>query len=352
MSGAVLQPGLSGLRPRTPPSRLPDLCQQAWGINGDLTPLPAVADELFRLDSNDGRRFVLRLSSPFEDPLATDFQTRALAHLGDADPALPIPRLIPTREGALIFRPDWEGEPTPAARLFTWLEGVPLVEAKYPDGAAMGQMLARLGLGLADFDHPGADHHHDWDLRHAGKLAPLVEALTDSGRRAIAGRAMARFLDQIAPSLECRRRQVVHNDFNLHNVLIAPGHPDRITGVIDFGDMVRTALIADVAIAACYVLGSEEDPLAIIRPLVAAYHEARPLTQEEILLLPGLMEARHLMTVAITEWRAAENPRDRASITKNTARAWRGLELLGSVSHQHLGEELLNACQVRGVQNG
>jgi Ser/Thr protein kinase RdoA (MazF antagonist) len=107
-------------------------------------------------------------------------------------------------------------------------------------------------------------------------------------------------------------------------------------------------LIADVAIAACYVLGDVGDPLATVAPLVAAYHRLRPLDEAEIALLVPLMEARHLMTVAITEWRAARNPQDRASITKNTARAWRGLRTLGALSHERLTEQLLNACAMEG----
>lgn len=348
MVAPALQSSLSDARQQTPPDRLESLCREAWGIGGRFTTLPAVCDEVFRLDTAEGERFVLKLTSPHEAPLATDFQTQALVHLGKTDPTLPVPRLIPTRDGGLSYRPSWPDRAPPAARLFTWLDGVPLVEAAQPDGAAMGAMLARIGLGLADFDHPGADHDHDWDLRNTARLAPLLDEIAAAEERRLAQRAMTRFTDETAACLAPLRRQVVHNDFNLFNVLIDPDQPSRITGVIDFGDMVRTALIADVAIAACYVLGDADDPLATVAPLVAAYHRLRPLEEVEIALLVPLMEARHLMTVAITEWRAVRNPQDRASITKNTARAWRGLKTLGVLSHERLTEQLLNACAMEG----
>ena len=47
------------------------------------------------------------------------------------------------------------------------------------------------------------------------------------------------------------RAQVVHNDLAPTNVLV----DDRlaVTGIIDFGDLTRTALICDLAIAAADV---------------------------------------------------------------------------------------------------
>lgn len=348
MAAPLLQAGLAGEMPRTPQERLTGLCQPAWGIEGRFTRLPSVCDELFRIDADDGQSYVLRLTSPLEDPLATDFQTQALAHLSRSDATLPVPRLVPTLEGELAFRPAWWGEPAPTARLFQWLEGVPLVQVEKPDGRSMGLMLARIGLALADFDHPGADHDHDWDLRNAGRLAPLLTEIGDSARRTLTERAMARFVEETAPRLASLRRQVVHNDFNLHNVLVGPNAPSVITGVIDFGDMVRTALIADVAIAAAYILRGDDDPFAIIRPFLAAYHALRPLEEREVALLVPLIEARHLATVAITEWRAARNPEDSASITKNTERAWGGLELLSRTSRDRLTEELLRVHATAG----
>ncbi len=41
------------------------------------------------------------------------------------------------------------------------------------------------------------------------------------------------------PQLAGLRHQVIHNDLNLHNVLVDPKDGARVAGVIDFGDMVR-----------------------------------------------------------------------------------------------------------------
>jgi hydroxylysine kinase len=307
--------------------RAGDLCRSAWGIDATLSLLPSERDEIFRVEATDGRRFTLKLTSPVEAESATDFQTAALRHAVARAPDLPIPHLVPDRDGRVSFRPDWSGDAVPTARLLTWLEGTPLVSA--PRNAAqatsMGDALARLGLALADFDHPGADHDIAWDLRNIKRLRPLLATIARNEDRALAEAAMDRFERHAAAPLERLRRQVIHNDLNLHNTLVAADEPHLLTGIIDFGDAVRTALAADVAIAACYLMAEGDETMRLPQALVAAYHARYRLDDQEIALIAPLMEARHLMTVAITEWRAVQYPENRAYITKNTAIAWRGL---------------------------
>jgi hydroxylysine kinase len=124
---------------------------------------------------------------------------------------------------------------------------------------------------------------------------------------------------------------VVHNDFNPHNILVDARDADRITGVYDFGDLVRTQLVNDVAIGAAYLIPVGADPLQFPMAFVAGYHSVTPLQRLELRLLPNLMAARLTMSVAITEWRAQKFPANRAYITKNTAASWNGLKLLDSL---------------------
>jgi len=345
----VLGATLAGKGSTTPTALIADLCRHAWGIEGAFTRLQSASDEVLRIDSASGERYLLRLTSPRELPLVTDFQTRAVLHLNDASAALPVARLIRTLDGRLMLRPDWPGTAPPAARLFTWLEGTSLhlTPRSLAQAGALGVTLAQLGQALAGFDHPGAEHELDWDLCRTGRLAPLLSEITDHEGRMLAERAMLRFQDRVAPRLGALRRQVIHNDLNPHNVLVNPQSPHQITGIIDFGDLVKTVLVADVAIAGAYLICAGENPLQLAEQLVTAYHAVQPLTREEIELIIPLMEARHLMTIAITEWRAARNPGNRAIITKNTGQAWLALRTLDQISHEQSTARLLAACNMR-----
>ena len=66
-------------------------------------------------------------------------------------------------------------------------------------------------------------------------------------RRALAEKFMARFTDHVLPRLASLRSQVIHNDYHLYNVLVAPDDHARIVGVIDFGDMLHAPLVGEVA---------------------------------------------------------------------------------------------------------
>jgi hydroxylysine kinase len=345
---SVLGATLAGKGSTTPTHLIADLCRQAWGIEGAFTRLQSASDEVLRIDSVDGGRYLLRLTSPQEGPLVTDFQTRAVLHLNDARPALPVARLIRTLDGRHMLRPDWPGAMPPAARLFTWLEGTSLHLAprSLVQAGALGVTLAQLGLALAGFDHPAAEHELDWDLCRTGRLAPLLSEISNPEGQSLADRAMHRFQDLVAHRLAGLRRQVIHNDLNPHNVLVSAQSPQEITGIIDFGDLVKTVLVADVAIAGAYLVCPGENPLQLAEKLVAAYHAVQPLTRDEIELIVPLMEARHLMTIAITEWRAARNPDNRASITKNTGQAWVALRTLDRISHDEATARILAACNM------
>ena len=46
--------------------------------------------------------------------------------------------------------------------------------------------------------------------------------------------------------------QVIHKVFQPSNVLVDPDSPAQVTGVVDFGDMIKAARIIDVAVASAY----------------------------------------------------------------------------------------------------
>ncbi|WP_241151812.1 phosphotransferase, partial [Pseudomonas viridiflava] len=64
--------------------------------------------------------------------------------------------------------------------------------------------------------------------------------------RQLLEKALNRFLDIEGLIAGCRK-QVLHNDFNTSNIVIAPHNPTSVSGIIDFGDTVKTAIAIDVS---------------------------------------------------------------------------------------------------------
>jgi len=134
------------------------------------------------------------------------------------------------------------------------------------------------------------------------------------------------------PSL---RAQVIHNDFNPHNVLVDAIADDRIAGVIDFGDVVRSPLVQDLAVAAAYQIGASGHPLQGAADMAASFHAVCPLLPEEIELLPDMIAARLALTIAVSSWRAARHPDNADYILRNQATAWNGLQRLQEISRDN-----------------
>lgn len=322
--------------PQVPPQALATMAATHWGLTGTLHPLTSERDQNHRLDTGSAN-YTLKLANPAEPGPLTDFQTQALLHTAQHAPDLPTPRVIPTRDGQSIL-PTQDG----ALRLLTWLPGTPLAHLPRTPAlaASIGAALGQLDATLARFHHPASDHHLLWDIRNTADLAPLTNALPDDLKPRITT-YLARFTTHIAPALAQLPRQVIHGDFNPHNLIADPADPNALTGILDFGDMTLSHRICDLAVAASYLI-DPADPPALLIPVTQAYTRANPLTAQELRLLPDLITARLVTTLTISAWRAARYPDNAPYILRNAPTSRAGLDALTDPTT--LAQALTKAC--------
>ncbi len=315
-----------------PPTLEPDqalaLARSHFGVTGTLTELASERDLNFRL-TTDSASYVLKLANRAEPPEVTQFQTHALLHLEAS--RLPVPRVIRTVTGECEAL-----TPQGTLRLLTWLEGHPqyLTRRSPEQAAAMGRMAARLSLGLQGYAHPAASHVLQWDIKQAAALRPLLPHIA-ADLRPLATETLDRFDRDLAPHLPRLRAQVVHNDLNPHNVLVDAADPTRITGILDFGDMVQTPLVCDAAVAACYQI-DPANPRLSLQSFAAAYHAVLPLTPLEARLLPDLVATRMMTSLAVSSARAALYPDNAAYILRNLPGVAAGLKALAAARRNEL----------------
>lgn len=314
----------------------------------EVSRLASERDELFLIDSAPQGRFVLRFANPADDPSVVEMQTQAMLWIQQIDPRLPVPRLMADRQGRFQLKIRVGDNPPRSARLSAYLRGQPLPTAARSalQRRSLGMTLAQLGLALREFSHPGEDHQLAWDIKSASLLHDLVPRRESEIRRWDLVRCgLDRFDIAVKRRLPELRSQVIHGDFNPHNILVDPHDPSIVTGILDFGDMVRTPLIADLAIACCYHT-QESYPLAGIAEIVAGYHDVVPLQDAEIGMLYDLIVTRLCAAVAITEWRARRYPHNSTYILKNTGIAWSGLHRLAGIEAEHATRVLRAACGI------
>ncbi|MGJ8546015.1 MAG: phosphotransferase [Sulfitobacter sp.] len=307
-----------------------DVASRLYGVSGQIKPLSAEKDANFLIVLPTGEEALLKITNAVEDRGVTDMQTAALMHLAAADPALPVQRICASLNGNASETVTGADGQTHVVRLLTYLGGTILSSAKPRPKLhhALGDFLARVTLGLRGFFHPAAGHVLQWDIKQAGQLRPMISAVQDRDLRDLLEKTLDRFDTAITPRLPHLRAQVVHNDFNPQNVLVNAPEATHPIGLIDFGDMVHTPIVCDLAVACSYQIAEGPDPLRQICELVAGYASKLPLEHEEVALLPTLIRLRHATTLAIGASRAQRYPGNAPYILRNAGASLRGLSTL------------------------
>jgi Ser/Thr protein kinase RdoA (MazF antagonist) len=334
---------LSTVAPNLTLDEVAGLANRLFGVNGSAKPLPGERDQNCRIETADGRRYVIKISNPSEPVGVVDFQIAALDHIARVSPGLPVPRMVRTLDGQSRGTVALAGGLTATVRMLTYLDGVQILETPRTASQrrSMGALLGGLDLALRDFSHPEATHDLLWNVSAAHRLADKIDSVLDPSRRALAQAFMRRFNDHVLPRLGSLRSQVIHNDIHFYNVLVAPTDHERIVGVIDFGDMLHAPLVGEVATAAAFHMTGCADPFEGAAQFVGAYHATLPLTAAEQDIVADLMATRHLITALITNWRAQRYPENRAYILRHNPAAWEGLAQMADLSRNEARDRLL-----------
>lgn len=329
------------------------LLQAEFGIVArTLTPLASERDQNIHVAAEDGAAYLLKASHHQEDEALIALQTAALRHIAAVDPGLATPRVIPTRAGRDAVHAHAPDGTARIVRLMSFLRGALLHRAPRSrrQRVQLGRTLARLGLALREFKHPRAERDDLlWDLQRVAALRPLAGNVQDDEHRKLAEAALDNFEINAAPVLAKLPRQAIHNDFNLHNVLVAADDPEHVVGVLDFGDMVLAPIVCDLAVGAAYQSTEGAEPLDGVSDFIAGYNGLRPLNESEIDILFDLILARLAATVLITETRAKTHPDNRAYLLRNHPLAVAGLRRMTTLSRSQAKAVFSAVCSAETI---
>jgi 4-aminobutyrate aminotransferase-like enzyme/Ser/Thr protein kinase RdoA (MazF antagonist) len=308
------------------------LARDLYGLTVAAERLPSERDQNFLLRDGTGLhhgapRFVLKIANRDEALEVLDLQNRLLEWLAASDTGLEFPRLVTARSGLAITPVADEEGAAYFVRLLTWMDGVCLASVK-PHSAALlaslGAALARVDLALAGFSHPAAHRELYWDLRHASMAWRHLDLIPEA-RRAM----LQPFVDAWhALDWETLPASVIYNDANDYNVLVdAAG--SRVVSCLDFGDVVHSATVCDLAIALAYAMLGKQDPIAAAAAVVSGYHQVRPLSRAETDALYPLAAARLCASVCYAAHQSGQAPANEYLSISNRP-AWELLEKLAS----------------------
>jgi Ser/Thr protein kinase RdoA (MazF antagonist) len=324
-----------------------EIARQEFGLLGEARRLHSERDANFHLrPAGGGPGHILKIANAVEEPDVVDLQTASLRHIARMDPDLPVPRVILSKAGAPVAWVTLAAGTRHMARVYSFLPGQTLDKMPHPAALLrdLGRFAARLDKALTGFSHPAAAQEIPWDARQLPRMAGHVGDIEGAERRAMVGRVIESFAADAMPRLERMRSQVIHNDLNLHNVLVDPDGGTRVVGVIDFGDMLHGPLVLEPSIAAADIWIGKDHPLQAATEVVGAFHSVLPLEADEIDVLFDLLLARNAMSVVICARRMHVDPAHPSYLESYYEPCFLALEQLLSLGRDKVTAAFRRAC--------
>ena len=315
-------------------------------MRGEFKALKSERDQNYHVRTNVGENYVLKLSNQDEDPGVIDFQLKALAHIKKQDPTIPVPTILSTKDGMASGWAECSDGTLHIVHVLRYLQGLILDEVT-PTKTLWknrGAFLARLDRSLRGFFHPHARHRLLWDITRCTDLRPYTIHIADAAVRRNVEQIFDHMAAEVLPKLKTFRHQVIHNDADAMNSLTDPQHPDTVTGVLDFGDMIYGPLILEPILAADLPMLPKDNYLEFLAALVNGYDRNNPLEEQEIDLVYDLTLARYAIFATIIALRRALNPDKPAYLPEEEKPCWQTISYLMAIERSAARDVLRKAC--------
>ncbi len=267
-----------------------EIAEAVFGLRATARALPSERDQNFLLTNEAGEKFVLKIANALESRALLEAQNAVLERL--AQEVAFCPRVLQALSGeSIVTRGNH------LVRLVTYLPGVPLAQIE-PHSAALlrdlGSKLGQMDRVLAGFDHPAVHRDFHWDLANGNRVIDEYSELVEERELVL----KCRF--ELKTDL---RRSVIHGDANDYNVLV---EADRVSGLIDFGDIVYSWTIGNLAVAIAYVVLGKGDAGNVIE----GYTQEFRLLDEERDVLWKLVRLRLAMSMCLAAHQLRQRPED------------------------------------------
>ncbi len=335
------------------------IARELFGLEVEAKYLAGYSCRNFYLCNRQGKEFVLKISSQGETRDELDLQNKAMEYLGSKLPRIKFPKALPALNGEVINEVQGRDGHKYYVRLLTYIPGEVFSRLKEPALSVwkdLGSLLGFVDQALLDFHHPAARREIPWDLKNVLWAKERLKFIEDKEKRRLIDFHLAQLEYRVLPELDRLRQSIIYNDANENNLIIELADSDlgkrpKIVGLIDFGDMVETYTVAEIAIALTYAMMNKDDPFAVASSLLSAYHCIFPLKEEEIEVLPDLILARLCISVTMSAWRQKEEPTNKY-ISISQKPAWALLDKLLENNPEKIKKIFRKACGFKPKKQG
>ena len=341
-------------KPRLTAEQAENAAAQTFGLFGTASPLAGERDQNFKIETPGGN-YVLKIANPETrlEVLELENQAIRIAHaISDFDS----PQIIKSVDNHAIIPLTQSGQSW-HVRCLTYVPGKPL--ASFPSHTPellceLGRCLGLLDVQLKTLDQISVSRRElSWDLARAPESIQIaLLQLTERTDRLDLLLYFLSLYKGVASRVKQLSQSVIHNDANDYNVMIAMDPVDETAsiGLIDFGDIVYSTTINDLAICCAYAMLGKSNPIQAMEAVTTGYHQSYPLSDAEISCLFPLACLRLAQSVSISIEQQRRDP-DNDYLRISEQPAWEALKRLSQIQPNKVCEKLWDTCHHQAARS-
>jgi len=324
--------------------------KENYNLNCTFEELPGERDRNYLVSEKGGGLFVLKISNSSETLDFMNVQNDALERISKVMEKGRTPEVCPNINGELLTSVISSKGTSHLMRLVRYIEGLPMAEY-LPHTKdflnELGRMCGTVTNTLKNIPSNPPNRKLLWEIHDVeNTLNEYLPCIKNNKLQDCVRQSLAIYCNSVSENDEKLRRGWIHNDFNDYNILVAPSLVEKPNfGLIDFGDMTHSYLVADPAIACAYAMLEKSDPLDAAFHLIRGFHSRLPLEEIEIEILFPMILMRLCLSVTLGAFQQQKDPENKyLGISQKPAREL--LMGLQNVNHKYAHYLMRDACKM------
>ena len=181
---------------------------------------------------------------------------------------------------------------------------------------SLGTLLGTLSKELQNLNNPSSFRKFEWDPSNIKWINNEIGIFKGNQKKIIL-KNLNEHSFFVSKNLNCLRFSLTHGDVNNYNIVV---NKNKISGLLDYGDMIYAPTINDLAVSLSYALMNKKDIYTSLKNIICSYHKIFEIKSDEIYSLMSLVKARLTITVVMAAKQRKKFPDNKyLSISENDA---------------------------------
>lgn len=295
-----------------------------FNIIGVFSILSSERDQNFLISTPKGKKYVLKIANGKETLENIELQNKIIK-LIKSKKDFNHPNLVKSKTKEIIeYSKDNKKH---FVRLVTYIEGITFADYKpktddflYQYGKFLGNLTKSM-IKFNEFSESFRQKEFHWDSKYADSVLSKYKHYIKEPTKLATINYFQNLFKNNSEIINNLPQSIIHNDANDYNVIVSYNKDNVSFGIIDFGDMVYSHTLINLAVGIAYAILDNPDPIATISQIVKGYNDVLPLQEQDLQVLFTLVAIRLTVSVCISAYQQTLEP-DNAYLVISEKPAW------------------------------